>query len=109
MPKGIYIRTKKTEGKAMSTQVINESVQKVMDSNSNICFNCTHFKLKWNKIESIAPLDRVQYKDLTARCTYHPAINESIYRGNAVHFSDFLYSIKKVSKVRKNCIFFELG
>lgn len=84
----------------MNTKVISNTVQKIMDSNKNICFNCTYFKMVWNKHGSVIPKDIEQYKALQARCTHYPAIEENANRGNLTCLRGFLRGNTKFAKAR---------
>ena len=92
----------------MSRKVLTDKAQEVMDSNNNCCFNCTHFKIKWDKENSIIPQNILQYRALKARCTYAPAIHEIAHRENPVRLQTLLNK-GKVPRTRKDCTFFELG
>ena len=92
----------------MNEKIINVIVRKAIDSNNNCCFNCTHFKLKWDKENSIVPQNILQYRHMKARCTNPLAIHEDICRENPVRLQTLLNK-GKVPKIRENCNFFELG
>ena len=92
----------------MNTKVINETIQALMDTNSSCCFNCNHFKIKWDKEDSIVPQNILQYRHIQARCTNPMAIHEDICRENPVRLQTLLNK-GKVPKIRENCNFFELG
>ena len=92
----------------MSRKVLTDKAQEVMDSNNNCCFNCTHFKIKWDKENSIIPQNILQYRALKARCINPLAIREDVCRENPVRLQTLLNK-GKVPKIRENCNFFELG
>ena len=92
----------------MSTKIITDKAYELMDSNTNCCFNCTHFKIKWDKENSIIPQNILQYRALKARCINPLAIREDACRENQVYLQALLYE-KNVPKARKDCIYFELG
>jgi len=92
----------------MSTKIITDKAYELMDSNTNCCFNCTLFKIKWDKEDSIIPQNILQYRALKARCINPLAIREDVCRENPVRLQTLLNK-GKVPKIRENCNFFELG
>jgi len=92
----------------MNTKVLTDKAQEVMEDNANCCFNCMHFKIKWDKENSIVPQNILQYRHMKARCTNPLAIHEDICRENPVRLQTLLNK-GKVPKIRENCNFFELG
>jgi len=92
----------------MSRKVLTDKAQEVMDSNNNCCFNCTHFKIKWDKENSIIPQNILQYRALKARCINPLAIREDVCKENPVRLQSLL-NRDQIPVARKDCEYFELG
>ena len=92
----------------MNRKIIAYVAQELMDNNTNCCLNCTHFKIVWDKENSVIPKTTAQYKDLRAKCTNTRAIHEISHRENSVRLQSLL-NRDQIPVARKDCEYFELG